>query len=436
MVNKTEQFLTDEMLEIMLSETIDSTLDRYEISRLPKTNLLSACLEVYTKEYLFTLAEDNGVAVKRSWRKARIVVHLHHHIMDTIEERVFLLDESKFELLHKFVHDELEAGTFNSEETEFYIKVYPILVQMGLLFSMDTKEGTAVVTAAELKHVVKEMDQVKEKHREKINFAKQIKEVLKAAIHLYGTIDSQRVIELWKINYPDFKYTVEFYEYLSSILPIIIIQNNYYFTDQNVIGSSKFENTEEALHFHFQRLDKMANDYYVPTKKDVQYYGKHSFNRKSSVYKKLKQLVSKCSDDVQLAMNLLEYYLIFGISISVVMIELEEYELLAFATKKQAENFFELYIQLHNDTRMWGNGGYKPSEMGAQETDTTEAFEEFNTFSNIRGNKNDDHLIPLASYQNTKAGNQQPTRVNKVGRNDPCPCGSGKKYKKCCMKGN
>ena len=23
-------------------------------------------------------------------------------------------------------------------------------------------------------------------------------------------------------------------------------------------------------------------------------------------------------------------------------------------------------------------------------------------------------------------------RATKVGRNDPCPCGSGKKYKKCC----
>jgi hypothetical protein len=22
--------------------------------------------------------------------------------------------------------------------------------------------------------------------------------------------------------------------------------------------------------------------------------------------------------------------------------------------------------------------------------------------------------------------------MEKVGRNDPCPCGSGKKYKKCC----
>jgi len=24
------------------------------------------------------------------------------------------------------------------------------------------------------------------------------------------------------------------------------------------------------------------------------------------------------------------------------------------------------------------------------------------------------------------------TEKQKVGRNDPCPCGSGKKYKKCC----
>jgi preprotein translocase subunit SecA len=30
---------------------------------------------------------------------------------------------------------------------------------------------------------------------------------------------------------------------------------------------------------------------------------------------------------------------------------------------------------------------------------------------------------------------QQPVRNKdkKVGPNDPCPCGSGKKYKKCCM---
>ena len=26
----------------------------------------------------------------------------------------------------------------------------------------------------------------------------------------------------------------------------------------------------------------------------------------------------------------------------------------------------------------------------------------------------------------------QPRTSDKIGRNDPCPCGSGKKYKNCC----
>ncbi|MFO7245921.1 MAG: preprotein translocase subunit SecA [Bacillota bacterium] len=30
------------------------------------------------------------------------------------------------------------------------------------------------------------------------------------------------------------------------------------------------------------------------------------------------------------------------------------------------------------------------------------------------------------------AARPEPVRVEKIGRNDPCPCGSGKKYKKCC----
>ena len=35
---------------------------------------------------------------------------------------------------------------------------------------------------------------------------------------------------------------------------------------------------------------------------------------------------------------------------------------------------------------------------------------------------------------NGKAKKPTPKRVNKIGRNDPCPCGSGKKYKQCCGK--
>ena len=33
-------------------------------------------------------------------------------------------------------------------------------------------------------------------------------------------------------------------------------------------------------------------------------------------------------------------------------------------------------------------------------------------------------------YQNRKPSVRE---YKKIGRNDPCPCGSGKKYKKCCL---
>jgi preprotein translocase subunit SecA len=53
--------------------------------------------------------------------------------------------------------------------------------------------------------------------------------------------------------------------------------------------------------------------------------------------------------------------------------------------------------------------------------------------SNLRTSKSD-----FSQYSSTGGGGQdrnqktEPVRVDKkVGRNDPCPCGSGKKYKQC-----
>ena len=60
----------------------------------------------------------------------------------------------------------------------------------------------------------------------------------------------------------------------------------------------------------------------------------------------------------------------------------------------------------------------------------------------------DDVLNTSASVENTPVGTpQRPQFVvppktktiirkynKKIGRNDPCPCGSGLKYKKCCLK--
>ena len=60
-------------------------------------------------------------------------------------------------------------------------------------------------------------------------------------------------------------------------------------------------------------------------------------------------------------------------------------------TQRLLEKFLVLYTELHNTTRMPENYGHTPEELFESE------------------------------------------RIRRVvGRNDPCPCGSGKKYKKCC----
>lgn len=42
-------------------------------------------------------------------------------------------------------------------------------------------------------------------------------------------------------------------------------------------------------------------------------------------------------------------------------------------------------------------------------------------------------LAQLEADIDGSSGKQQVQKLSvKVGRNDPCPCGSGKKYKKCC----
>jgi len=54
---------------------------------------------------------------------------------------------------------------------------------------------------------------------------------------------------------------------------------------------------------------------------------------------------------------------------------------------------------------------------------------------NTKARKNNRPSSPRQRKRRTKRNQCLPAdnqKFNEVGRNDPCPCGSGKKYKKCC----
>ena len=57
------------------------------------------------------------------------------------------------------------------------------------------------------------------------------------------------------------------------------------------------------------------------------------------------------------------------------------------------------------------------------------------TNAEIRQNvKREQTIKGTTNEDKSKVKKQTPKRVKKIGRNEKCPCGSGKKYKNCCGK--
>lgn len=95
-------------------------------------------------------------------------------------------------------------------------------------------------------------------------------------------------------------------------------------------------------------------------------------------------------------------YVIYGDGIKEFGSILDRHNLI-FGDEKQLQEFINLIMLAKNNTRIWENNGFTPSEL-------------FEIIS-----KRDKNIVPFPTLQRPK-----------IGRNDSCPCGSGKKYKKCC----
>lgn len=81
---------------------------------------------------------------------------------------------------------------------------------------------------------------------------------------------------------------------------------------------------------------------------------------------------------------------------------------------------------------------YKKVEDGAEFRDKEDLYRELGDEFNTLGNKDKANCMYRLEDEESKRGrgfysSRQPiVKTNKVSRNAPCPCGSGKKYKFCC----
>ncbi len=118
-----------------------------------------------------------------------------------------------------------------------------------------------------------------------------------------------------------------------------------------------------------------------------------------------------------------------------------------FKSEKQMNEFVGLLMDAHNNTRMKENRGHKPNELIRREfvggmptivagsslaatmlRDAAPQLKEMGISVDLEGNAD---IISTSLYTNGLDGNVVNVE-KKIYPNDPCPCGSGKKYKKCC----
>ena len=227
-------------------------------------------------------------------------------------------------------------------------------------------------------------------------------------------------------------------------------KENPLYSEKGIFVHLQLFEDEELDYLLRQQKDK---DFYIPSAQQIDEICRIGYEASSSEYKKLEsffikklrlpyeQAVTWC---LQVWANSYEGESPLKIinKMTEANIEFEE---------KMRNELLELVMAAHNNTRMKENRGYKPSEMARKMPidkmptivpasskaaailmDAAPQLQAMGVPVDLNGNTDVIHTTMFP-----RGLSEEPIRVEKkIYPNDPCPCRSGKKYKKCCGKKN
>lgn len=170
-------------------------------------------------------------------------------------------------------------------------------------------------------------------------------------------------------------------------------------------------------------LDIQAGkDFYIPNEQEILDYARNLYLSQEPAYQNFREFLQheigmtyEDADDVALDIwDKIQFDMAFTDIIRYLM---DDYEELLDDTKM--EQFVQLLQELNNNTRMQIHRGHTPNEMMKKGIGICVDF------------NSNTSMIPNNSDQSDVVG-QADNYFKKIYPNDPCPCGSGKKFKKCC----
>ena len=196
-------------------------------------------------------------------------------------------------------------------------------------------------------------------------------------------------------------------------------------------------------------------EYYIPEQEEILDYTEHGYPSRDACCRKVKEFLGKRmkieNEFVEELMCELYSRLSLGKMPSDV-VEIFEEEGIIFPDETTVRDFIILLMDLNNNTRMIQNRGWTPNEMIKKMPVLPEGKKPtivpMSSLAAEQLKHASDELQKMGFTVDLDSGADEVETVfmpdgiegqvvkgmKKIYPNDPCPCGSGKKYKKCCGK--
>ena len=202
---------------------------------------------------------------------------------------------------------------------------------------------------------------------------------------------------------------ITFFDYTKDIDNYFLKQEEYYQNSEKLPKPKQNmpEKLRELINL-IQNKEQNGSSHVVSSILDF------SGNGRQILMNSINQMLSK-----QFATGRLQHLNIIDISVFCIQENCNIYD------KELIENFVYSSMLIANQTLRYCLTIYFDSENKMYDTQIQEYHMEINDLNKKKYEKTIDMLI---------SNRKQIFKQKKIGRNDPCPCGSGKKYKKCCLK--
>jgi len=354
-------------------------------------------LSRYSKNDLDGIRKQLEIKNASSLKKADLIFLLETRIPESLKEIGLQLDDERFKLLKKIVQNEgyIPAPNLEKNQINFFQST-------GFIYT-GTYNGKRILTipqevAEKFKYMEDELESIICRNTEWIKLTQGL-------LYYYGTLSIKNLLHLLE------KYTNHSLDVHSffSVIHYAYLYNKGFYQDRHGFSFARVFDPEKVL--KEQHMRKKL-DYYPFTKEQLLRAGEAQYVDRNDSYKRFVNFLTEnykiTRKDAEQIVEECEYAARQGEDPNSVLHYLQgSFE---FTSLESVQVMMDHVVEMMNNTRQWFLKGYSPNELFEQEKNA---------------------LRPLLKEKNNLINMQT---KKKIGRNDPCTCGSGEKFKKCCGK--